>query len=78
MPAPQPGTAAAVVFTDLQTGARFGIEGHSVRALAELVKNTSGCFHVPAAGPVRPVRPPRRASSSSTAAGSSPRAANST
>ena len=38
MPAPQPGTTTAVVFTDLKAGARFGIEGHSVLAATVRVK----------------------------------------
>jgi len=41
MPAPQPGTSKAVVLPGVSTD-RFGIEGHSVRAPAVLVKERSG------------------------------------
>lgn len=38
MPAPQPGTPTAVVLTGVTSGARFGIEWHSVLASTRAVK----------------------------------------
>jgi hypothetical protein len=42
MPARRPDTSHAVALTDVNTRARFGIEGHSVRAPAVLVKTRAG------------------------------------
>ena len=42
MPARRPDTSHAVALTDVKTRARLGIEGHSVRAPAVLVKERSG------------------------------------
>ena len=43
MPVPQqPGTATTVVSTGTKTGARFGIEGQSVRCGSDVVKPKRG------------------------------------
>ena len=73
MPAPQPGTSKAVVLPGVSTD-RFGIEGHSLLATAVLVKTRPRYLH--AAASASPFA--RRASSSSTTAGSRPLAASST
>ncbi len=77
MPEPQPGTSKAVVLPGVSTD-RFGIEGHSLLAAGMLVKTRSRYLHAPLAAPPSRVPPARRASSSSTAAGSRPLAASST
>lgn len=51
MPAPQPGTPTAVALTGVITGARFGIEWHSVLASTRAVKPRSG--ELPRVAPCR-------------------------
>ena len=74
MPAPQPGTSKAVVLPGVSTD-RFGIEGDSLLATVVLVKTRPRYLHAAASAAFPSTR---RASSSSTAAGSRPLAASST
>ncbi len=77
MPEPQPGTSKAVVLPGVSTD-RFGIEGHSLLSAAVLVKTRPRYLHARVAAPASAAPSARRASSSSTAAGSRPLAASNT